>query len=938
MRQQRDHREQRQHCRGRARDGLVRPLPLRLHAEMSTCLLERHFNLPSSDEVLKHLAGITFKVGREQGLRLELLRRVSDQHPSDGNRRLSRVIPHRHSRRDFNRSRRAAIPPANRVPSPWRLCLLERRRKRRQPHPLQPGSPILSRLAWWRRLIKRGIEAQARNHGHLPTQCRKQFEGGKTAVSHHDHLALGQPSLDLQEHLPRPFSQLLRRTPAIFVVALGRAQASQHRQRPDSLRPGDAHRQHQGQPTQTARLDEVGVRRTHRVAVDPFSGDAFSAPPLDSVIDGKDQCARRRELLDEQREQPAARGARRPAGAVQDAMISLEVPLVAQTADAQRRGYSALTRCQDGTDEQDLHVLPDRLGKQWGERYNQARQFGRQCEHRKTSLGGVGQSAYAAFRFIFKDQEWIKSSLGAVLLDNGLAAIVTSELSTEDFYLMIHRNAFAAMKAMHERDATKEIDPILLVEAMRSNGSYFEGVAAQISNFSYGLPSVSASTLIKRYISTLKQQTALRQLLTVCARTGDRIQRADESPEKVFAEISAQLETIKQHAKFGGSALRVACMADVAPETVTWLWFPFIPKGKLTIIEGDGGIGKSWLTCAIASALSYGRGLPTSDPFEAGSALFLSAEDGLADTLRPRLDEIGADVSRIYALAEPLTLDATGLLRLESAVIEYAPALIVIDPLFAFTGGKVDIHRANEARSITAPLAAIAERHGCAIVAVRHLNKSRGGGNVGNAGMGSVDFYAAARSVLLVGKDPDDQSKRALCQIKNNLAALGEPQGYTIEGGKFYWTGASDLTAGRILSFASDDDERNAQAEAVEFLRAALEDGARPAKIVKAEAAQAGLTEQNLRTARTRLGIKPFKEGGGFGGKGAKWMWRLPNMQDVKNSECSAQDVKENGEQHLVVNDADNNICSNGLLQDVASDFTNGLCNVSQHLEAAERD
>jgi hypothetical protein len=521
-------------------------------------------------------------------------------------------------------------------------------------------------------------------------------------------------------------------------------------------------------------------------------------------------------------------------------------------------------------------------------------------------------------------EETERAVLGAVLLDNGLAAIVTSELSTEDFYLILHRNAFAAMKATHERDATKQIDPILLAEAMRRDGSYFEGVVSQISNFSYGLPSISANTLTKQYISTLRQQTALRQLLQVFARTGERIYRADESPEKVFAEISAQLETIKQRAKFGGSSLRVECMADVAPETVTWLWFPFIPKGKLTIIEGDGGIGKSWLTCAIASAISHGRGLPTSDPFEAGNTLFLSAEDGLADTLRPRLDEIGADVSRIYALAEPLTLDATGLLRLESAIIEYAPAIVVIDPLFAFTGGKVDIHRANEARSITAPLAAIAERHGCAIVTVRHLNKSRGGGNASNAGMGSVDFYAAARSVLLVGKDPDNESKRALCQIKNNLAALGEPQSYTIEGGKFYWTGASDLTAGRILSFASDDDERNAQAEAVEFLRAALKDGARPAKEIYGESKHQGLTEQNLRTARKRLGVKPVKEGGGFGGKGAKWMWRLPNMQDVERSERAAQDVNENGNQHLVVNDADNNLCSNDLLQDVASDFTNG--------------
>jgi hypothetical protein len=535
-----------------------------------------------------------------------------------------------------------------------------------------------------------------------------------------------------------------------------------------------------------------------------------------------------------------------------------------------------------------------------------------------------------------QSEETESAVLGSVLLDNSLASIVTSELFEEDFYRVNHRNAFAAMKAMHERDSTEEINPLLLIEEMRRAGSYVEGVMLAISNFTHGLPPISADTLTKQYIPTLRQRTALRQLLRTFSLIEGQIRGGGASCDEVLAEASTQLETIKKRVKFGAASLRVACMADIEPETVTWLWFPFIPKRKLTIIEGDGGIGKSWLTCAVASAITHGFGLPASEPFEVGSVLFLSAEDGLGDTLRPRLDAVGADVSRIYALAEPLTLDTIGLIKLENAIINHAPALVVIDPLFAFTGGKVDIHRANEARTITAPLAAIAERQGCAIVAVRHLNKSRGGGNSNNAGIGSIDFHAAARSVLLVGKDPDDESKRALCQTKNNLAEFGKPQGYTIEGGQFRWTGASDLTARRILSFESDTDERGAQAEAVEFLRDALKDGARPAKEVKAEAMQAGLTEQNLRTARARLKIKPTKEGGEFGGKGAKWMWKMPDTQDVDASADATQDIEEKGGQHLVVNDADKGSCDNGLTQDVADGLANGLCNASQHLEAVE--
>lgn len=489
-------------------------------------------------------------------------------------------------------------------------------------------------------------------------------------------------------------------------------------------------------------------------------------------------------------------------------------------------------------------------------------------------------------------EETERAVLGAVLLDNSLIVTVVAELTAEDFHLPINRNAFAAMKVLYERDGAADINPVSLAEQMRQDGN--EIIYWQISRFTYGLPPLGSATL-KGYIKTLRQKTASRQMLQLIARTDEWLRRDDRPTEEVFAELSAQFETIKQNAKFGANALRVACMADIEPQTVTWLWRPYIPKGKLTIIEGDGGIGKSWLLCAIASAVSRGGGLPDAEPFEAGKVLLLSAEDGLADTLRPRLDAVGADVTRVYAPTELLTLDPAGLFKLENIISEYAPLLVGIDPLFAFTGSKVDIHRANEARSITAPLAAIAERHDCAIVAIRHLNKSRGNGHAGNAGIGSVDFHAAARSVLLVGKDPDDEAKRALCQTKSNLSAHGEPQGYTVENGQFRWTGTSNLTAARILSFTTDADERNIQAEAIDFLRAALADGARPAKEITAEAAQVGLTIQNLRTARTRLNIRSVRKGGEFGGKGAKYMWSLPDSQDVEGKEGGVQDVKEDG-------------------------------------------
>jgi hypothetical protein len=377
--------------------------------------------------------------------------------------------------------------------------------------------------------------------------------------------------------------------------------------------------------------------------------------------------------------------------------------------------------------------------------------------------------------------------------------------------------------------------------------------------------------------------------------------------------------------------LQIVCMAGVRPETVCWLWHPYIARGKLTILEGDPGLGKSWLTCALAAGISRGRGLPGTEPFEPGSVLMLSAEDGLGDTLRPRLDAVGADVSRVFALAEPMTFDAAGLLRLEAMIIKYSPSLVIIDPLFAFTGGKVDIHRANECRAISAPLAAIAEHCGCALVAVRHLGKSRGSGHALNAGIGSIDFAAAARSVLLVGQDPDEPGKRAIVQIKNNLAPHGEAVGYTLEGGQFYWTGASDLTAGRILAPAVEDEERSSLAEAIAFLRTALSDGARDAKVIEGEARQGGINPSTLRRAKTRLKVLSRKVGMP-GAHFQKWVWELP---DNEGAQTASEGAQENSIEHLLTNGADKSAYGNNLAEGAQTPKLEHLRHGEERLQAA---
>jgi RecA-family ATPase len=213
-----------------------------------------------------------------------------------------------------------------------------------------------------------------------------------------------------------------------------------------------------------------------------------------------------------------------------------------------------------------------------------------------------------------------------------------------------------------------------------------------------------------------------------------------------------------------GRRPEVVCLADVEPEDVDWLWQPYIPKGKLTILEGDPGAGKTWLALQLAAIITKG------DPFPdaadgclrarraPGTVVYLSAEDGLADTLRPRLDSAGADPSKVYALTgwtsiDPKTGESTcgnvtlqDIDMLRQTMRTYNTSLVVVDPLQAYLGSDIDMHRANAVRPVLAGLANLAEEFKTAVLLIRHLGKSQQDRSI-YRGLGSIDFVAAARSV-----------------------------------------------------------------------------------------------------------------------------------------------------------------------------------------------
>ena len=365
------------------------------------------------------------------------------------------------------------------------------------------------------------------------------------------------------------------------------------------------------------------------------------------------------------------------------------------------------------------------------------------------------------------------------------------------------------------------------------------------------------------------------------------------------------------------------CMADVEAGKVDWLWDNRIAFHAITIIEGIEGVGKSTLLCALAAAVTQGKGLPGMNITEPGNVVWLSAEDDLARVLKPRLQATGADCSRVFAVGEPFTFDQRGELALKEIVAKREPKLVVIDPVFAYTKG--DANKGADARAATNVLKTLAENFACAVVLVRHVGKSKGLGDPRAAGLYSIEWRAATRSVLLVGCDPDFPQKRAITQTKNNLGPKAESIGYTIQsdsdspsGARFFWTGQSDLTAERILETVTRNEEAisesNGRDDAEEFLRVVLGDGPMLATDVEKEAKEARISTATLRRAKDRLGVRSRQRG--FG-KDQKWYWVLPEgLTATPDAQPDAQMLRKTGGEHLGANQTYKSNYLNGFAPD----------------------
>jgi hypothetical protein len=330
-------------------------------------------------------------------------------------------------------------------------------------------------------------------------------------------------------------------------------------------------------------------------------------------------------------------------------------------------------------------------------------------------------------------------------------------------------------------------------------------------------------------------------------------------------------------------------LSQVHAAAVGWLWPGYVPLGKLTVLDGDPGLGKSTLLLDLAARVSAGAALPDGSVGPPAAVCLLSAEDGLDDTIQPRLHAAGADLGRVRAVTavhEPGQPDRRppalprDLPLLERIVAETGSRLLIIDPLMAYLGKGVDAVKDQDVRRCLHRLAAVAERTGCAVVLVRHLSKA-GTKKALYRGGGSIGIIAAARSGLLVARDPDSPGHRVLACTKANLAATPLALRFALEPDargvcRVVWYGTSAVEADDLLR-PVEPEERGALEEACAVLADLLKAGPKPADRCKLEALVAGVSERTLKRAKHRLGVRSVREG--FAG--GVWHWELPDPADV---------------------------------------------------------
>lgn len=323
-----------------------------------------------------------------------------------------------------------------------------------------------------------------------------------------------------------------------------------------------------------------------------------------------------------------------------------------------------------------------------------------------------------------------------------------------------------------------------------------------------------------------------------------------------------------------GKDIRFQQLAEFMPTEIEWLWFPYIAYGKITLLQGDPGEGKSTIAIDIAARLSRGMPMPDgSIVSEPQTILYLCQEDGIGDTIIPRLMKCGADCERIGCLTgDEITLQDQ---ELTDVIFKHAIKLLIVDPIQDYWSQDLDMQRASSVRRQMRQIAVMATKTKCAVILIGHLNK-REGANILHRGLGSVDIVAAARSVLQVSRLDNQPTIRVISQIKNNLAAAGDDFAFELDPEHgLQWIGPIDIHEESELLAAEVRNARISKQEiAAERLIEWLADNDLAANEIESRLNAMGITYRTAKYVKQELGIRSVKKADG-------WYWHLDGNRSL---------------------------------------------------------
>lgn len=321
--------------------------------------------------------------------------------------------------------------------------------------------------------------------------------------------------------------------------------------------------------------------------------------------------------------------------------------------------------------------------------------------------------------------------------------------------------------------------------------------------------------------------------------------------------------------------LEIIKASDVTVREIEWLWYPFIPYGKVTILQGDPGDGKSLMVLKLAAMLTKGESMPFTDGEgqEPINVIYQSSEDDADDTIVPRFLRSGGDPEKLLFINEKEKFLSFSDERILAALEQTKARLLILDPLSAYIGEGTQLNSANAVRAQFRPLIEIAKRLRCAILVIHHQNKQIGQKAI-NRSTGSGDVIAASRSGLIIARtDRDHPDERILAQVKCNVGPTGNAILFSVSNGEVEWLSEESRTAdevlGNVFTGASGRSDTQLQA-AKEALQQLLADGPKPQREIMERIKGAGIGESTAKKAKALLAIRSEKQG-------SMWFWSLPD-------------------------------------------------------------